>query len=42
MVKEGLSMDWKKLVWLALLILPGAQAMLREEQIDVPVKVNDA
>ena len=42
MVKEGLSMDWKKLVWLALLVLPGAQAMLREEQIDVPVKVNDA
>lgn len=36
------SMNWKKLVWLALLVLPCAQATLREEQIDLPVKVNDA
>jgi dienelactone hydrolase len=31
-----------KLVWLVLLILPCAQATLREEQLDLPVKVNDA
>jgi dienelactone hydrolase len=31
-----------KLVWLALLVLPCAHATLREEQIDLPVKVNDA
>ena len=42
MVNEGLSVDWKKLVWLALLVLPCAGARLREEQIDLPVKVNDA
>jgi len=35
-------MAWKTLVWLTLLVLPCAQARLHEEQIDLPVKVNDA
>ncbi len=45
MVNEGLAMDWKKPLWLALLgllVLPCAEARVREEQIDLPVKVNDA
>ena len=35
-------MNWTKLVWLAFMALPCAHASLREEQIDLPVAVNDA
>ena len=39
---KGSVMIWTKLVLLALMVLPCAHASLREEQIDVSVKVNDA